>query len=68
MSNYEINTDRSSAVSSFSIRERTTDNIIWSTNDWNEARQMVRHFKQGGGFNGWTPQFMTIKTADLSAI
>lgn len=68
MSNYEIDTIRDATGSTFNVVERSTGNVVWSTRDWNEARQTVRHFKQGGGFNGWTPHFVTVKTADLSVL
>ena len=68
MSNYEIDTIRGADGTTFSVVERTTGNTVWSTRDWDEARRIVRHFKQGGGFNGWTPHFVTVKTADLSVL
>lgn len=35
--------------------------VIDSCVNWNEAAKKVRFWKRGGGFRGFTPQFMTVK-------
>lgn len=48
----------------FDILETTTDQIVKSFSDNQEARKLLRHLNLGGGFEGWTPTFF-LQTAEL---
>jgi hypothetical protein len=51
--NYKIvqSTDR------YSIFETSTDQIIKTFLNFNDARKFLRHMNLGGGFDSWTPNF-----------
>tara|TARA_Y100000389_G_scaffold54036_1_gene49892 strand:- start:22156 stop:22356 length:201 start_codon:yes stop_codon:yes gene_type:complete len=44
----------------FVVVEQSTKQDIAKFNDRDEARQLCRSLNLGGGFNGWTPRFMSI--------
>lgn len=45
----------------FKVYESQTEQIIHTLPNKNQAREKVKHFNLGGGFDGWTPSFMLIK-------
>ena len=48
----------------YDILETTTEQIIKSFSDNQEARKLLRHLNLGGGFESWTPTFF-LQTAGL---
>jgi hypothetical protein len=49
----------------FYVKETNTDLIIEAFKDFSEARKFMRHLNLGGGFDGFTPQFMVYKKSKL---
>ena len=45
----------------FKVYESQTEQCIYTLLNKNKAREKVKHFNLGGGFDGWTPSFMLIK-------
>lgn len=43
---------------SFSLKELKSGNIIDGFKSWAEARRQSVFLTAGGGFNGWTPNFI----------
>ena len=46
----------------FKIVELATEKVIIETNDHDSAHQIYLFFKNGGGFDGWTPDFVAPRT------
>lgn len=42
----------------FKVLETKTEQVLGTFQDPKEARQLLRHFNLGGGFDGWTPSFI----------
>jgi len=51
--------------SNFTVVETTTEQIINTFSTMKEAKNYMRYLNLGGGFDGWTPQFMLKKVAEL---
>lgn len=45
----------------FKVYESQTEQFICAFPNKNKAKERVKHFNLGGGFDGWTPSFMLIK-------
>lgn len=54
--NYYLKKEENSDL--WKVIERPTDQIIKRNLSHKEARQLVRHFNLGGGFDSWTPSFL----------
>jgi len=42
----------------YKIIELQTGNVIKYDQPFNDAKNITRHLNRGGGFAGWTPEFM----------
>jgi hypothetical protein len=42
----------------YSIFETSTEQVLKTFDNFNEARKFMRHLNLGGGFDGWTPSFL----------
>lgn len=49
----------------FYVKETTTDLVIESFSNFTEAKKFMRHLNLGGGFDGFTPEFMVDKRSTL---
>ena len=49
--------------SMYDVLEETTGQVIksFAADRFSEARAFMRHLNLGGGFDGWTPTFITKK-------
>ena len=43
--------------SCYDIFETSTEQVLRTFDNFNEARKFMRHLNLGGGFDGWTPTF-----------
>ena len=57
MINYKIIEENSE----FQVYESQTNQLICSSPNRTLAKEKVKHFNLGGGFDGWTPSFILIK-------
>lgn len=57
MINYKIIEENSE----FKVYESQTEQFICTLPNKNKAREKIKHFNLGGGFDGWTPSFVLIK-------
>jgi diaminopimelate decarboxylase len=62
MMNYKI-IDNSSI---FNVIETTTEQVIKTFTTMHEAKHYMRYLNFGGGFDGWTPQFMLKKIPETA--
>lgn len=58
MINYKI-------INKTDIYETQTQQMILTSLEPTEAKKMVKHFNLGGGFDGFTPEFFSIKFKHL---
>lgn len=49
----------------YTVVETATEQIIRKFKTLKEAKSYMRSLNLGGGFDGWTPQFMLKKVADM---
>jgi len=49
----------------YTVVETATEQIIKTFKTLKEAKSYMRSLNLGGGFDGWTPQFMLKKVADI---
>jgi len=49
----------------YTVVETATEQIIKKFDTLKEAKSFMRYLNLGGGFDGWTPQFMLKKVADI---
>lgn len=52
--------------SNFTVVETTTEQIINTFSTMKEAKNYMRYLNLGGGFDGWTPQFMLKKVVETT--
>lgn len=52
--------------SNFTVVETTTEQIINTFSTIKEAKNYMRYLNLGGGFDGWTPQFMLKKVVETT--
>jgi hypothetical protein len=57
--NYKLVENKNKSV--YYVKETKTDHIIESFSNFAEAKNFMKQLNLGGGFDGWTPAFMTIK-------
>lgn len=41
----------------YDVLETSTEQVVASYSEYNEARKFMRFLNLGGGFDGWTPSF-----------
>jgi len=56
--NYKI---KNNPNNNFEVIETSTEQIVATFSAQKDAKQLLRHLNLGGGFDGWTPQFMLKK-------
>jgi diaminopimelate decarboxylase len=56
--NYKI-TEAENKIN-YAVFETQTDQIIKQISDFSEARKFMKHLNLGGGFDGWTPNFLLV--------
>lgn len=61
--NYKLVEDENKKI--YYVKETTTDLNIEFFKDFTEAKKFMRHLNLGGGFDGFTPQFMVFKKTKL---
>lgn len=61
--NYKLVEDENKKI--YYVKETTTDLNIEVFKDFSEAKKFMRHLNLGGGFDGFTPQFMVYKKSKL---
>lgn len=61
--NYKLVEDENKKI--YYVKETTTDLNIEFFKDFSEAKKFMRHLNLGGGFDGFTPQFMVYKKTKL---
>lgn len=61
--NYKLVEDENKKI--YYVKETTTDLNIEFFKDFSEAKKFMRHLNLGGGFDGFTPQFMVYKKSKL---
>lgn len=52
--------------SNYTVVETTTEQIINTFSTMKEAKNYMRYLNLGGGFDGWTPQFMLKKVVETT--
>lgn len=55
MMNYIVKKDN---LNSYIVVEVATENVIGGYNDYKMARAKAKYLNNGGGFDGWTPDFI----------
>ena len=48
------------------VHEKTSNQFIERFKTKNEAKKLLKHFNMGGGFDGWTPEFILKKVVNIS--
>jgi|TARA_R110000851_G_scaffold41334_1_gene103802 hypothetical protein len=49
----------------YHVRELATDQVVQTFGYITEAREAVRKYSLGSGFNGWTPAFFLSKMPEI---
>lgn len=48
------------------VHEKTSDQYIKGFKTKEDAKKLMRHLNMGGGFDGWTPEFILKKVVNIS--
>jgi len=57
--NYKVSSNKSDKT--YNLIENTTDQIIKTFDNLNDAKKLMKKLNLGGGFDGSTPPFFLIK-------
>jgi len=47
----------------YCVQEKSTGHLIQEFNRIEDAKKLMKHLNLGGGFSGWTPEFIVRKTS-----